>query len=379
MRIHATPLPASTILPLYEQMYSKEFARRTLLAKNPKGASSTVIQPFKMSKRELEQKSKKATVAARNVPVDEEHKQFKAKPVPKGVLDPQKWNDLQIQKTLREVARTERAEWMLEQSAAPGNLDQRGSSAHRKGKLYQDPNLTFSPAVNPGIPDYDADTAKFEKQRVQNHKMRNVTKQKPFNFRSEQLPARTIEKVKLDIEMDNQRLKETRWPFKAPRTKSKPPKFGPHAKAYVSLGRAAGAQVPRSTRATRMRTEKVRQTTQAAVDAELREKSKLVLKETKAQRHQRAVVLTTRANDKTLEIANARSSKTKAEQEKAFALEQAFQHELAAIQQRVENRTLLMEHGKETFPVPEELMPATMMGAYGNLSDLSASESSSAY
>ena len=378
MRIQATPLPASTILPLYERMAGKDVARRTLLAKNPKGARSTVVQPFNMSRREKAKSSAKAEVVDANEPTDL-HQQFKAKPVPKGLLDPNRWNDLQVANSLREIARTERAEWMLEQSMAPADLDRRGSPEHRQGKLYQDPHLTFRPQVNEGIPDYDADAAKFERTRVKHHAVRKSTKQKPFNFRSEQLPAKSLDKVKLDIAMDQQRLKETRWPFKAPRTKATPPKFGPQAKAYVSLGKAAGAQVPRSTRATRMRVEAVRQSTQAAADAEMREKSRQTIKATKAHRHQRAVVLTARANDKTMELANARDSKTKAEKEKQFALEQAFEKELAAIQQRVENRTLLMEHGKETFHVPEELMAATNFGAYGHLSELSSSEYSSAY
>ena len=370
-------MPASTILPLYERMAGKEVARRTLLAKNPKDSKSTIIEPFKMSKREKAKSSVKAKANDAEGDAGHHYQQFKAKPVPKGLLDPNRWNDLQIANTLREVARTERAEWMLEQSVAPADLDRRGSPEHRQGKLYQDPNLTFRPKVNEGIPNYDADAATFERERVRNHVVRKSTEQKPFNFRSEQLPARSLDKVKLDIAMDHERLKETRWPFKASRTKSKPPKFGPHAKAYVSLGKAAGAQVPRSTRATRMRTEAVRQTSQAAVDAEMREQSRQTIKATKAHRHQRAVVLTARANDKTMEIANARDSKTKAEKEKHFALEQAFEKELAAIQQRVENRTLLMEHGKETFPIPDELLPATNFGAYGHLSEISSSEYSS--
>jgi hypothetical protein len=188
----------------------------------------------------------------------------------------------------------------------------------------------------------------------------------PFNFRSEQLQQpKSMDKVKLDIEMDQHRLPETRWPYKAARTKSAPPKFGPHAKAYVALGRAAGAQPPRSTRATRMRQDAVERTSRAALDAKLREESRLQLKETKAHRHQRAVSLTTKHNDMTLEIANARSVKTKAQQDREFALEQAFELELAGIQQRVENRTLLMEHGKDTFAVDQELVPGMMMAATG--------------
>jgi protein FAM161A len=163
VRVHATPLPASTILPLYERMAHKEQARRNLLAKSPPGAHSTVVKPFKMSTREMA-KHDKATAKAAKPPTDD-HQQFKATPVPRGLLDPNKWSELQIANKLREASRGDRAEWMLEQSTAPGgNLHTRGSPEHRKGAVYHDPNLTFSPAILKGIPDYNEEARKFEQK-----------------------------------------------------------------------------------------------------------------------------------------------------------------------------------------------------------------------
>lgn len=235
------------------------------------------------------------------------------------------------------MERARRAKEMLAKARAPADLDKRG---HRR--VAEGPQYPFRPVINDGIPDYDKLASEFESKLSSVRARRQPTRPEPFKFRSDRLPS-SKGKVRLDMEMDDMQLPETRWPFVASRTKPKRHPHGPKAQAYLALSEAAQAPDPPTTRAAEIRAAAVKRQQRERVAQQQREVVGVERRKSRAQRLQPSIAATTLRND----VAERQKQNRLRMQRERTAVERAlelqYQAELALMKDRVERRPLLSE------------------------------------
>ena len=231
-QFRASPLPASTFLPLYELINAKNEHRREEVKMMSKEILKATERPFNLVKRENEKKLMKEE-AMRRSQILEKLKQketmFHANPVPKHLFDPNVEEALKEKEEYREIRIKLRAEDLLASSKLPGNMQMKGRGysvgALRKKRLEENQNKAFlteehkfHPSVTDSMPDYDRAYMEFQKQLAQRKKSKRTTATEPFYLRTELIPSRR-EQVLQDIERDEVLQAQNRWPFNAPRVK----------------------------------------------------------------------------------------------------------------------------------------------------------------
>lgn len=238
-QFHATPLPASTYLPLYELINAKNEQRREEVKMLSKQILKATERPFSFVKRDNERKLMRDEDMRRHQLMEKAKRKetrFHAKPVPRHVFDPDVNERLKEQEEYREIRIKLRAQELLASSKLPGSMQVKGREysigALRKkcleenqDKAFMTDEHKFHPSVSDRMPDYDRGYYEFQKQLALRKKTKHTTATEPFYLRTELIPSRK-EQVIQDIERDEELQLENRWPFTAPRAKvtSKSPK-----------------------------------------------------------------------------------------------------------------------------------------------------------
>lgn len=238
-QFRATPLPASTFLPLYELINAKNEHRREEVKMMSKEVLKATEKPFNFVKRENEKKLMKDEELRRSQileKIKQREAMFRANPVPKHLFDPDVEERLKEREDYREIRIKLRAQELLASSKLPGNMQMKSREysigALRKKRFEENQSRAFltdehkfHPSVSNSVPDYDRAFMEFQKQLAQRKKGKHITATEPFYLRTQLIPSRK-EQVIEDIERDEALQVENRWPFKAPRAKvsSKSPK-----------------------------------------------------------------------------------------------------------------------------------------------------------
>ena len=203
-KFRAQPVPATTFLPLYDEITRQNELRRYQVRELSKAILKSTEKPFKFVKREEEKKQLRRTKSLSNI-ADlenkmEEKKKFKANPFPDHLFDLTLADKVAEKEEYRTIKMRMRAQEMLAVSRLPPNMEARGEEytlGHFRSKLNKEGNKNafmtkehkFRPQINPDIPDFDDLHRQFEKEMRDKKREREPTVSEPFNLRTAHVPT----------------------------------------------------------------------------------------------------------------------------------------------------------------------------------------------
>ncbi|XP_030052028.1 protein FAM161A [Microcaecilia unicolor] len=218
-QFRANPVPASVFFPLYREIMERNEERRKFVKDRSKEILLASQKPFQFIEREeRKKKMKKLQLEDLVAPKLKTHT-FKAKPVPKSVYSPAISERLQENNLYRAIRIQMRAQELLQSSVPPSMLTSHCPSGERKSKCCEPKEELYrKPQINLQVPDFEVLHRKFQKQLLQKKDAKQVTVCEPFYLHTLGIPSRK-EKILRDIQTDEDKLKETRWPYTTPRRK----------------------------------------------------------------------------------------------------------------------------------------------------------------
>ncbi|XP_033640265.1 protein FAM161B-like [Asterias rubens] len=215
----ATPAPAHTFMPLFDEIREREIERSRMNQENSKTVLQSQQKPFKFMKREEEKKkhhrSKSLPLAAA---AKVKKPKFKARDVPKSVFDPTVNDRMLEEEEYRKIRIKMRSEEMLRQSALPPNMQLRGKEytdgkmrlklyKNREKKAFMTTEHKFRPQVNGDVPDYDQLYRQFQSDVQMKKREKEPTVVQPFNLRTSRIPAK-IDKIREELKREEDDRKE---------------------------------------------------------------------------------------------------------------------------------------------------------------------------
>ena len=200
-QFRASPLPATTFLPLYDMLNAKQEQRRRQLRALSKQILKLSERPFSFQQREAERRKMKARrqELLRELEMQElkERRNFKATPVPKHVLDSMVDEQMREREEYRKIRTRVRAMETLASSHLPLRMqaDARKYGTNSLGKSLErsvqtrellDEKHMFQPSVNNRVPDHDLAYQNFQAQLQAKRRECVTTVAKPFKLRTAQ-------------------------------------------------------------------------------------------------------------------------------------------------------------------------------------------------
>uniref|UniRef100_A0A8C8R5F6 Protein FAM161A n=1 Tax=Pelusios castaneus TaxID=367368 RepID=A0A8C8R5F6_9SAUR len=255
-KFRANPVPASVFLPLYHEIMERNEERRKLMKDRSKDILLASQKPFRFIKRE-EQRKEIRKIQLKDLSLPEKTpKLFQAKPVPKSVYSPAINDKLKEEELYREIRIQMRAEELLHNSSLPNSrLGSRMISKHRKQKCdEQKEQLEHKPRIRSRVPDFETLHQKFQNWLLKQKHVKQITVCEPFNLRTPYIPSNKG-KILQDIQADEKKLKETRWPYASPRCK---PRMRCCSSANSSPLGYEESKSPRITESTKRRIQAIR-------------------------------------------------------------------------------------------------------------------------
>ncbi|NXM29913.1 F161A protein, partial [Oxyruncus cristatus] len=253
-KFRANPVPAAVFLPLYHDIVQRNEERRRSVRERSKLKLLASQKPFKFIERER-QRSEIRKMQLRDLSVPENPaKVFRAKPVPKCVYSPDFNERLKEEELYREIRIRMRAEEMLRNSSVPNSrLALKETNKAKKHKSTDPKQPEHKPRINPSVPDFERLYERFQKRLLQQRQVKDLTVCEPFNLLTSYIPSNKG-KILKDIEEDEEKLKETRWPFASPRRKP----HMRHSSANSQLLGSGKSKSPKNTESTRRRLQALR-------------------------------------------------------------------------------------------------------------------------
>ncbi|NXI30275.1 F161A protein, partial [Sterrhoptilus dennistouni] len=252
-KFRANPVPAAVFLPLYHDIVQRNEERRRSVRERSKLKLLASQKPFKFIERER-QRSETRKMLLKDVPPPENKtKAFRAKPVPKCVYSPDFNDKLKKEELYREIRIRMRAEELLRNSSVPNSrLASKEANKKKKHNSTEPKRTEHKPKIKASVPDFELLHEKFQKCLLQQKKVKHLTVCEPFDLCTSYIPSKKG-KILKDIQEDEEKLKETRWPFASPRRK---PQGQAGANSHLLGG--AKSKSPKSTESTRRRQEALR-------------------------------------------------------------------------------------------------------------------------
>ncbi|NWU74250.1 F161A protein, partial [Onychorhynchus coronatus] len=253
-KFRANPVPAAIFLPLYHDIVQRNEERRRSVRERSKLKLLASQKPFKFIERERQRREiRKMQLRDLSVP-ENPAKVFRAKPVPKCVYSPDFNERLKEEELYREIRIRMRAEEMLRNSSVPNSrLALKETSKPKKHKSTDPKQTEHKPRINRSVPDFERLYERFQKRLLQQRQVKDLTVCEPFNLLTSYIPSNKG-KILQDIEEDEEKLKETRWPFASPRRK---PQMR-HSSANSQLLGSGKSKSPKNTESTRRRLQALR-------------------------------------------------------------------------------------------------------------------------
>nr|XP_047916902.1 protein FAM161A isoform X2 [Anser cygnoides] len=218
-KFRANPVPAAVFLPLYHEIIQRNEERQKSVKERSKLKLLASQKPFKFIERE-KQRNEIRKMQLRDLSTPEKKpKPFKAKPIPKCVYSPAVNDKLQEEELYREIRIRMRAEELLRNSSLPtSRLALKNTNKKKKHKCIEPKETEHKPKIKPDVPDFERLHQKFQKRLLQKKQVKHLTVCEPFDLRTPHIPSNKG-KILRDIQEDEERLKETRWPYASPRCK----------------------------------------------------------------------------------------------------------------------------------------------------------------
>ena len=225
-KFKAQPVPSHVYLPLYEGIMEEKESRRKYVKEYCQQMLQSQVKPFNFELREEEKKNQRAMSA----PVKRSEKpiksNFKAKPVPKKIFNPKIDEKLQEEEELRKIRVRMRAKETLRESSLPPNMAER--ERYKEQKRIEDAKKVKKASASTkkrrpksaqhAVPDYDLLYREFHKELARRKTIKEGTVIQPFEIEPGRTRQSVQEKVKRQMEEDEQYLKENRWPYTGART-----------------------------------------------------------------------------------------------------------------------------------------------------------------
>ncbi|KAF1444163.1 hypothetical protein FQV07_0001223, partial [Pygoscelis papua] len=253
-KFRANPVPAAVFLPLYHEIVQRNEERRRSVKERSKLKLLASQKPFKFIERE-KQRNEIRKMQLRDLSTPEKKtKLFKAKPVPKRVYGPAVNDKLKEEELYREIRIRMRAEELLRNSSLPNSrLALKDTNKRKKHKCVEPKETEHKPKTKSNVPDFELLHQKFQKRLLQQKQAKHLTVCEPFNLRTPYIPSNKG-KILKDIQEDEEKLKETRWPYASPRRKPQTR----HSSANSHLSGLGDSKSPKITESTRRRLQAIR-------------------------------------------------------------------------------------------------------------------------
>ncbi|XP_071596406.1 protein FAM161A isoform X4 [Heliangelus exortis] len=253
-KFRANPVPAAVFLPLYHEIVQRNEERRRSVKERSKLKLLASQKPFKFIERE-KQRSEIRKMQLRDLSVPEKKtKLFKAKPVPKYVYSSAVNDKLKEEELYREIRIRMRAEELLRNSSLPNSrLALKDNNKKKKHKCIELKGTEHKPKIKSNVPDFDLLHQKFQERLLQQKQVKHLTVCEPFHLLTPYIPSNKG-KILKDIEEDERKLKETRWPYASPRLN---PQIR-HSSANSHLSEFGASKSPKITESTRRRLQAIR-------------------------------------------------------------------------------------------------------------------------
>ncbi|NXI44656.1 F161A protein, partial [Galbula dea] len=252
-KFRANPVPAAVFLPLYHEIVQQNEERRRSVKERSKLKLLASQKPFKFIERE-KQRNEIRKMQLRDLSAPEKKTLFKAKPVPKCVYSPAVNERLKEEALYREIRIRMRAEELLRNSSLPSSrLALTNTNKKKKHKCIDPKETERKPKIKSSIPDFELLHQKFQERLLQQKQVKHLTVCEPFDLRTPYIPSNKG-KILKDIQEDEEKLKETRWPYTSPRRKPQ----ARHSSANAHLSGLGESKSPKSTESTRRRLQAIR-------------------------------------------------------------------------------------------------------------------------
>ena len=214
-RFRAQPVPATTFLPLYDEINRQNEIRRHHVRELSKAVLKSTERPFKFIRREEDKRQLRRSKSLSNLSELEskvtEKKKFRANPFPSQLFSLTLADKMTEQEEYRVIRMRMRAEEILASSRLPPNMESRGRQytdgrlrrklmEKKAKKAFMTKEHKFKPQINPDVPDFDELQWQFEKELRRKKNQREPTVMEPFNLRTAQVAAaRKIRSRSLDM------------------------------------------------------------------------------------------------------------------------------------------------------------------------------------
>ncbi|NXO54866.1 F161A protein, partial [Aramus guarauna] len=253
-KFRANPVPAAVFLPLYHEIVQRNEERRRSVRERSKLKLLASQKPFKFIERE-KQRNEIRKMQLRDLSTPEKKtKLFKAKPVPKCIYSPAVNDKLKEEELYRDIRIRMRAEELLRNSSLPNSrLALTNAKKKKKHKCTQPKETEHKLKIKSSVPDFELLHQKFQKRLLQRKQVKHLTVCEPFDLCTPHIPSNKG-KILKDIQEDEEKLKETRWPYASPRRK---PRMR-HSSAKSHLSGFGESKSPKITESTRQRLQAIR-------------------------------------------------------------------------------------------------------------------------
>ncbi|XP_071438275.1 protein FAM161A isoform X2 [Pithys albifrons albifrons] len=338
-KFRANPVPAAIFLPLYHDIVQRNEERRRSVRERSKLRLLASQKPFKFIERER-QRSEMRKMQLRDLSTPgNPTKVFRAKPVPKCVYSPDFQERLKEEELYREIRIRMRAEELLRNSSVPNSrLALKETKKNKKPKSTEPKPPEHRPRINSSVPDFERLYERFQKRLLQQRKVKDLTVCEPFNLLTSYIPSNRG-KILKDIQEDEEKLKETRWPFASPRRKPQ----GRHSGASAHLLGSGKSKSPKNTESMRRRLQALRNSLEEKRKLEEQQKRNRTKQKQRMKKFQKIVLARAEANDPHQSLAQMSKSKLKTFRNSEKQRRQEYLQELQEMEERVKQRPLLFE------------------------------------
>ncbi|XP_077032394.1 protein FAM161A isoform X2 [Agelaius phoeniceus] len=250
-KFRANPVPAAVFLPLYQDIVQRNEERRRSVRERSRLQLLATQKPFKFIERERQRHEARKMQLKDLSPPENKIKAFRAKPVPKCVYSADFRDKVKEEELCREIRIRMRAEELLRNSSVPNSRLALKETNKKKRHRSTEPKQTeHKLKMKSSVPDFELLHEKFQKRLLRQKKVKPLTVCEPFDLCTSYIPSKK-DKILKDMQEDEEKLKETRWPFASPRRK---PQSG--AKPHP-LGEGK-SKPPKTTESTRRRLQALR-------------------------------------------------------------------------------------------------------------------------
>ena len=347
-KFKAQPMPASAMVPLYEEMKERDEMRRAHMKAISKDILKSTEKPFSFMRREGEKKKHRHEMALRKLAESQvtRSRVSKARPVPREIFDSRIDEEIREEEEYRRIRIKMRAEETLAKSSLPPSMKVKGRHytvgnlryqllKDREERAFLTREHHFHPRVNQSVPNFEKLQDQFNREMAALKHENQTTTVEPFYLRTQMIPSRK-QHILDDIEHDKGTLSETRWPFSLPRKQVYPPPGSTYAASPDTM-------LSRTTRSSQLRESATRNTLNESQLKEMREKENGLCLAAKQQLLAKAVAKKAKANDHTDQLKSSARQRLVDFLESDRERKAEYRRELEEMEDRLNRRPFLFE------------------------------------